>query len=277
MGPTSEETKMRTAIRTGDIGHTETRSRLRQRAYQAAAILVGAFYIIGGGAIYLTTSWFLPEEHPVHGVAFGSTLVVLAGAAVLATVRRPQQAVAQAYQAVAVILTFVSIALVTGRNNPNPAIDAVSLGVPLLVLVAVHPYKRALAPVRERLDRPLCILAVALSLPLLAYAGVMAMGQLQAAPSDPMIADGVTRYAALAGAAIGVAISAVLASTRVPGWRFSAWSAGISAALLGAVSVLYPNDTGSFGSGPGLLAVAMGLMIILTAERRHRATTPVVA
>lgn len=244
-------------------------TRLRRRAYQGVAALTGAFFVVAAGAVYLTTSWFLPDEHPVAGVGLGVRMTLLAGVAALATVRDPERAIAPAQQVVLVMVAGLVTTLLTAPGNPNAVVDAVSLGVPTLALLLLHPHPRALTSLRGA-DRPMLTAAVVGAVPLLAYAMVMGAAQLGAGPSDPVVADGVTRYAGLSGTAIGLALGALLAATRSTGWRVCAWTSGLGLALLGLASALFPSAAGTVGRPGGLAAILLGLIFLGLAERRAR-------
>ena len=56
---------------------------------------------------------------------------------------------------------------------------------------------------------------------------------------------------------------AVLASFRASGWRTSLWSAAISAAWWGAVSLSYPQHAGSLGDLGGWSAIVWSIALLL--------------
>lgn len=243
---------------------------LQRGAYRLCAVLVGVFFIVAAGAVYLTTSWFLPHEHPVHGVGLGVTMAILLGVAVLFTARNPEGTIAPFQQVLVVLIASVGIAVATASGNPNPMIDAVSLGAPMGLLLLLHPAKRSLVARRAGIDKPMLALALVGGSALAWYGATMAAAQLNAPLNDPMIADEVTRYAGLAGVAFALGLTGLISAFPQPGWRISAWCAGVGAALFGLASFLYPTDTGSLGTLSGLITAASGLLFVVFAERRHR-------
>jgi hypothetical protein len=72
---------------------------------------------------------------------------------------------------------------------------------------------------------------------------------------------------ALAGTAL---VTAVGAGLRAAGWRASAVAPAVSAAWVGAVSVAYPDHTGSLGTAGGAAAVAWGVLFLGTAVAVRR-------
>jgi hypothetical protein len=67
-------------------------------------------------------------------------------------------------------------------------------------------------------------------------------------------------------AALALTLPAVsiLASLRGPGWRISLWTAAVSAAWWGAVSVSYPRHAGSLGTFGGWAAIVWAVALFLS-------------
>jgi hypothetical protein len=63
--------------------------------------------------------------------------------------------------------------------------------------------------------------------------------------------------------ALALPAVAVLASFMASGWRSSLWTAAISAAWWGAVSLSYPQHAGSLGDLGGLLAIMWSIALLL--------------
>jgi hypothetical protein len=66
-----------------------------------------------------------------------------------------------------------------------------------------------------------------------------------------------------AALALSLPAVAVLASFRASGWRTSLWSAAISAAWWGAVSLSYPQHAGSLGDLGGWSAIVWSIALLL--------------
>ena len=68
-----------------------------------------------------------------------------------------------------------------------------------------------------------------------------------------------------AALALAIPTVAVLASFRASGWRTSLWTAAISAASWGAVSLSYPQHAGSLGDLGGWSAIVWSIALLLAA------------
>jgi hypothetical protein len=99
-------------------------------------------------------------------------------------------------------------------------------------------------------------------------------------PADPHVQMG--HWATMCAMAIGIVLVGLLASARLPGRRFTAWCAGLGAAVYGLASIVFhrfPSTPvpypGSEGVAWGLVALFGGLAFIALAEweaRRARAS-----
>jgi nitrite reductase (NO-forming) len=61
---------------------------------------------------------------------------------------------------------------------------------------------------------------------------------------------------------------------RPPGWRLTAWVAGILPALLGFTSLLYPDNASSLGPAWAIAAIVWGIAFVGLAERTRTAGLP---
>ncbi|MGH9857438.1 MAG: hypothetical protein ACRD4B_06295, partial [Acidobacteriota bacterium] len=74
-------------------------------------------------------------------------------------------------------------------------------------------------------------------------------------------------YRNMAALSLIVILTGLLASFRLPGWRFAAWIAGLLAVFLGLASVVLPEAESSLGVTWGLVVIAWGILFIAVAER----------
>lgn len=79
-------------------------------------------------------------------------------------------------------------------------------------------------------------------------------------------------FSLMAGISLLIIALGILASFRQKGWRLVAWVTGVLPILLGLTSIVYPNDSGSFGLAWGLAAITLGVVFIAAAEFTRRST-----
>jgi hypothetical protein len=60
----------------------------------------------------------------------------------------------------------------------------------------------------------------------------------------------------------------LVASIRAPGWRLSAWCAGLALAVFGVASAIYPDYASSVGRPWGIGAIALAVVFVVVAERQ---------
>ena len=80
-----------------------------------------------------------------------------------------------------------------------------------------------------------------------------------------------------AALALAVPAVAILASFRLTGWRVSLWTAALSAAWWGAVSIAYPQHAGSLGTVGGWAGIVWAIALLLSSAapvRHERAVRP---
>jgi hypothetical protein len=115
--------------------------------------------------------------------------------------------------------------------------------------------------------------AVVAAVPLFVYA--LDQGELQRTlPAAEPHTDG-EHWSDMAKIATAIPLVGLVAGLRAPGFRIPAWCAGGALILLGAASVVYPNQASSFGRVWGVIAVVGAVGFIAEAEREaRRAATP---
>ncbi|MEX1169969.1 MAG: hypothetical protein WEE50_07490 [Chloroflexota bacterium] len=70
----------------------------------------------------------------------------------------------------------------------------------------------------------------------------------------------------MAAFVVAVVLVTLLTSLRMPGWRMSAWSAGVGGVIVGLASLALPEVTGSLGVLGGLLLSGWCVSVIGAAE-----------
>jgi hypothetical protein len=253
-------------------------SRPRIIALRAAVVI---FLVVGlaglGPALVLPFIAWLPEEsliefglpeddigHLIHGV--GAALVY--GALLLSVavqLRRPQRWVAPLW--LAMFLLGAQACYDLARLTIDDPTWFVVYGL-FAAVVMLHP--RRLARI-SAVDRPALILAVAAAAPL----GVFAWQrlELQIGPPDPFGHAADNHYYGMAALAAVVIVAALLGSTDLPGWRLTAWVAGVAAALFGIASLVHPAQESALASPWAAAAIvwaAVYLAMVWLRGRRSR-------
>jgi hypothetical protein len=242
------------------------------------SLLVGVLFI---GLTALTVGIWLAdpsyeETNPVLDLGFFALGAVLIGAGFASQLRAPERHLAGLQQALIGVLALATAGLLGDRVEP--LWGGLVLIAAMAIAAAVHPARGELLRRGAGLSSSLVVLSALAAIPAIAYAEHMLALARDAGPScfAGQCAHG-DRFAEMAALAIAVVLVALLASARTGGWRVSAWSAGVAAAILGLASVVLPDVAGSVGRASGALAVAWGVMVVAAAEwqaRSTEATTP---
>lgn len=170
---------------------------------------------------------------------------------------------------VAAVATAVAVAAVV-----TPAWDQLIPAAGLFATAAVLSWASGKRPwvgrdVRVRPWTTAHVLTVLAVVAGAAYAVAMVKAARSGVPDD--ITWGLGHLPMQAALGMSVPAAAGLAAVvRGPGRRVCAWTAGVSASWLGAVSVIYPAHLGSLGRTWGFAAVAWGLVFISVVERSSR-------
>lgn len=241
-----------------------------------ASIRRGAFYVsvIGALALYgvmmgemllfVVFGWMeVPGIHHVHDFAlFGVIWLGIIGLA--AQLYRPDDRVNAVLVSALVMVPLAVIAVSTGSPI---AMMPILFGIIGLVVVALHPAGRTLLAVRREgaVDKFLLGLLAVAAVPLLVFAADQLLAQYTVADEHAVF----VHYGAMAVVAGMILIMGGLAIVRTRDRRFAAWSAGLLAAYVGLVSVLYPDQPSSVGVLWGALAILWGGAFLVAFEMRH--------
>lgn len=243
----------------------------RRGIFLLAVLLgLGLAVVFGGMAVmmnvqpgFLGMAHFSEPPHRIHDLTFA----LLNGTAVvgmLAQLRSPVRNVAGQLTA---LVPFAGLLLALALTNTRVLSPPwLLLGASTVLATMFHP---AGDPTRAfsaaRVDRAMVALIAAAAIPLLAFAWTN-IGLQRGAPTDHVMAGHYGFMAAFSFAAILVGL---LASARPPGWRISAWVAGVLPIALGLASFVYPVDS-RLDPEWALASVAWGVSFIGVAERRRR-------
>jgi hypothetical protein len=184
----------------------------------------------------------------MHAVLTGSLLVGMA-----VQLRWPARSAAALQQAFVVSVLAAAVAALGGNFAVLP-IAFIAVGA---VVALLHP-SRAQIVRPGRVNLALLIAAVLAAPPVIGYA----LGQfhLQVIGGDPIHASR-GHYALMASGTVALLLVVVVAAMGARGSRVPAGTAGIGAVLLGALSIIGPADSSSFGIGWGIAAIVGGVVV----------------
>ena len=246
-------------------------TRSRSGAFAAwvttLSVLLCAVFI---GVTALTVGMWLTdpsydETNPVLDLGFFALGAVLIGGGFVSQLRAPERHVAGLQQALIGLLALAVAGLLGDRVEP--LLGGLVFAAATVIAAALHPARGELFRRGAGLSAPLFALSVAAAIPAIVYAEHMLALSRDAGPSCFMgqCARG-DRFAEIPALVIALALVGLLASARTGGWRVSAWSAGVAAAILGLTSMALPDVTGSLGWAWSALAVAWGILVVAAAE-----------
>ncbi|MDX1510494.1 MAG: hypothetical protein R3249_04055 [Nitriliruptorales bacterium] len=192
---------------------------------------------------------FSEEGLVIHRVHIeGATLLFwLTIVAMVSQFRRPEARPAPLLAAAAAWVVFLPVEFTHLVDPFTVIITTLVVGV-----VALHPRRWPEQPIRWR-SRPLAVAGFG-SLLALAYFIQELRLQLMGSAGDPHVDD--THYGIMAALAVGIAVSAVLGASDVPGHRISTWSAAIITVALGAFFIGHTEYASAVPAGWGVLMIA---------------------
>ena len=203
--------------------------------------------------------------HRMHELAITSNLLLFIAAGLLGSVigaaRRPALAAMAGIGTIALTVFLVAVRL------PDPAAWA-TLGL-IATAIALHPARREVFGAGARPSRLIAAAAAGLGAIFLTNAAQEIVRQISSAgTSDPHAA--VHHY--LAEATFGMALTGIafMTALRIAGYRITGWIAGLTAALYGAMSLVYAGTTSAFSAPVAVLAIIAGAGLVTAVEWQAR-------
>lgn len=234
-----------------------------------AGILSFAF---GGVTAVTLTLWLTDPDYrhttPLVDLAFFA-LGALIAVGVAVQVRHPERNVAGVQQA---LIGTVALAIAgCAGARVEPAVGGMVLAAVVLVLVTLHPERRAVVRPGRGTSPVLLALAGVAAVPAVWYA-VDLLALARAAEESCFGGQCVhgDRLAELA--ALSVAVVALVAAVggRPVGARVSIWSAGVGAVVVGLVALALPDVEGAPLPAWAAVAVVWGVLVVLFGEHDIR-------
>ena len=202
--------------------------------------------------------------HRVHDVAWGAFAVILVCGSAAAQLWTPERRPAAMQQLLACLAAGGLSIAASGALVPSHLIRGAFLAVPAAVMVALHPSRKDVFRV-GRVSPILTALSVVAAVPLARFA----LEQIRIQRVDTLSPHGIAfHWGTMATLALAIVATMLVASIRVPGWRLSAWCAGLALAVFGLASALYPDYASSVGRAWGSCSVAMAIVFVAVAERQ---------
>jgi hypothetical protein len=240
----------------------------KQKAFRAIAIVMA----VSGAVFGIFTAVFgivseAQEIHAFHNAVVAALLLVLSAPAAIAAARAPQQAAAAVVHLVALSAAGLGTMFLSQKVDVFTLPFIVFVGV--LVALRVVPFDALWS---GRWSLPLAILVVAAAVPLLTYA--LGEAELQRIDTSSEHAD-FNHWVEMSFVAVGVALLGALTAFRPAAFRLSAWSAGITLAVLGAASLAFSSYASAMSEAGGWTALVGGVVFIAVAElERQRFHSP---
>lgn len=214
----------------------------------------------------------LPTDDEMSSAAgnlgYGVVAVVLIAPALASLVRRPERKIAPLQQIALVAGALACAALASGE--PVGVIGAGVVLVPLTVLLALDPSRRAVLGRPRRPSIPLLALALTAAVPTLVYTWRVSSNGRADLPPDDSFAFVPSLWSAAAAMALGTIVVATLAALRPPAWPVSAGCVAAAALLFGIASNINPDVAASGGRAWGAAAIAWSITWTAAAARERK-------
>jgi hypothetical protein len=207
--------------------------------------------------------------HRVHDIGFGILYGIVVAGAFFAMMRRPATKPSVFLQVVAAAVAVAIASLISA--DPDYLIIAAVVALAAAILLALHPAREEVLRPKTRVSVPMSAFAVIGAVPLVWFGLTAARLQRNGSALDPHVK--MDHWATMASMAFGLVLVGLLSSARIRGWRFTAWCAGLGAAVYGLASIVFHrfpgtdvSYAGSEGIGWALVALVGGVAFVAVAE-----------
>jgi hypothetical protein len=202
-------------------------------------------------------------SHRTHDITYGF-LFTTAVMGMLAQLRRPSKNIAGMSMALIPWLGLLLAAVLSTDAGVIRSAERMLVAAGTVTAALLHPARRDFfrSFSVSRVNWVMLALAIVAAVPLLAFASTNI--RLQGAVADEHA--GMGHYGFMAALSFTVIGAGLLASLRPDGWRLTVWVAGLLPALVGLVSVVYPDASSSLGVVWALAAIAWGVVFVAAAE-----------
>lgn len=241
--------------------------RFRRRWALALTTLVGVLFTGMTAttiALWATDATY-DQTNPVVDLAFFALGGILLTGGLASQVRRAPT-IAGLQQAIVALVSLAVAGLLGARIEP--AVGPLLILTAVVPLIVLHPDRGELLARGAGTSRPLMLLTVVATGPAAVYAADM-LARAREAGASCFLGQCVEgdRYAEAAALVIAVALTALLAAARTPGWRLPVVCAGLGAVVLGAASLVFAGEVGALSAPWALAAIGWGVAFGVTATR----------
>ena len=198
------------------------------------------------------------EIHAVHNAVVASLLLVLSAPAAVAAARSPDEAWPSLLHLIAVGIAGLVTMVVSLRLDIFTLPFIVFVGVLILLRVPRGPL---VAPGRP--SAVLAVLTLAAAIPLTVYG--LEQAELQRIDTMSEHAE-FNHWVETSFYAVAILLLGTLAAFRPRQFRFSAWTAGVALAVLGGISLAFPDKPSALDAGWAWAALAGGVLFVGAAE-----------
>lgn len=248
-------------------------SKTRRMSFYIVALSSLAFValVFGDTLLLLALGWTAPVAdalgtHRLHVMGIAGLLGTIS-IGFASQLYRPE---ARSAPLLVVVFTTLLTAVVLAVIGSEFFQMVLALFVFAGVLGVLHPSGSDVLRFGERYSPVLMGLVAAAAVPLVLFA--VDQFVLQATAADEHALDG--HYAMMGVVAVTVLGGGLVAALGFAGYRVAAWMVGLLTLYLGALSVAFPDQTGSVGLLWGTLAVVWGVAFIAAAELSRRDGAP---
>jgi hypothetical protein len=261
--------------------HQIDRKKLRLRAFTLLAVGLSIVLLLAGTFEFIP-AWILkdPAEniHLWHIAELAALAALLLGGVILALIRRPQEKPLLAqYFLLSLVILIIGImpfnidALLLGVGTPmfglgTLPLNTISFGLLFLAasFVLAYPYPRALLEFSQkgrRISIALLVLTLIFAVFLDPVINKEIYYQIVGMPNNDAHA---LQYHWIGSALLMVLliVGGVLASTKRPGWKILGFITGEVYCYLGVITMIVPNNAGSWGEASGLFAIFGGVLYL---------------
>lgn len=261
--PQASSMSTATKVRLAAFGVTAVALAALNLALTPPEVLLAAF-----------TGWGAFGIHQIHDQVISSLLWIVLLIPLAVLLYHPTKRVNTVLAPVALALPVAVMAYVAG----SPLFTGFAISSVLAVaLIALHPAGRSLLRLDrvESIDRRLAALYAVAAVPLVVYGALELLKQFGPVDEHALF----VHYGAMTIAAGFIVLMGALAVVRQRDWQYAAWGAGLVAAFMGLVSLVYPTIESSLGvlGGALLIVWAVAFVASVTYSRRRvgGAATPV--
>ncbi|MDQ3978355.1 MAG: hypothetical protein M3314_02220 [Actinomycetota bacterium] len=252
----------RTMLASGGGDPTNRRAG-RRKAFRTIATVMAVSGVLFG--VFTAVFGIVSEAqkiHAFHNAVVAALLLVLAAPPAIAAARAPERAGAPLVHLVALSAAGLGTMLLGQKIDVFTLPFIVFVGVLVALRVASFDALRS-----GHWSVPLAILVVTAAVPLMTYA--VGEAELQRVDTSSEHAE-FNHWVEMSFVAVAVLMLGALTALRPAAFRLSAWSVGVTLAVLGAASITFSGYASAMSESWAWAALAGGVAFVVLAEFARR-------